>query len=44
MTSNVEWVQKCMEHYETNKNNMCEAIYESEDLDKLGQGFTSATL
>jgi hypothetical protein len=42
MTSNVEWLQKHVEHYRANKNDMCEAIDESEDLDKLGQGLTSA--
>jgi hypothetical protein len=42
MTSNVEWLQKRVEHYRANKNDMCEAIEETEDLDKLGLGFTSA--
>jgi hypothetical protein len=40
MTSNVEWLQKCVEHYRANKNDMCEAIEESEDLEKFGQGLT----
>jgi hypothetical protein len=31
-----------VEQYRFNKNDMCEAKSESEDLDKLGQGFTSA--
>jgi hypothetical protein len=39
MTSNVEWLQKRVEHYRANKNNMCEAIEEIEDLDKLGPSF-----
>jgi hypothetical protein len=26
MTSNVEWLQKHVEHYWANKNDMCEAI------------------
>jgi hypothetical protein len=42
MASNVEWLQKCLEHYQANKNDMCESIEEMEDLDKLGPGFTSA--
>jgi hypothetical protein len=42
MASNVEWLQKHVEHYRTNKNNMCEAIELTEDLDKLGLGFTLA--
>ena len=44
MESNLEWLQKRVEHYRASKNDMCEAIDESEDLDKLGQGFTSADL
>jgi hypothetical protein len=39
MTSNVEWLQKRVEHYRANKNDMCEAIEEIEDLDKLGPSF-----
>jgi hypothetical protein len=42
MASNVEWLQKRVEHYRANKNDMCEAIEETEDLDKLGLGFMSA--
>jgi hypothetical protein len=41
MASNVEWLQKREEHYRANKNDMSEAIEETEDLYKLGQGFTS---
>jgi hypothetical protein len=42
MTSNVEWLQKRVEHYRVNKNDMCEVIEETEDLDKLGPGFMLA--
>jgi hypothetical protein len=42
MASNVEWLQKRVEHYRANNNDMCEAIEETEDLDKLGPGFMSA--
>jgi hypothetical protein len=41
MASNVDWLQKRVEHYRANKNDMCEAIEEMEDLDKLGPGFMS---
>jgi hypothetical protein len=41
MASNVEWLQKRAEHYRANKNDMCEAIEETGDLDKLGLGFVS---
>jgi hypothetical protein len=36
-----ENTDKHMEHYRANKNDMC-AIKETEDLDQLGPGFTSA--
>jgi hypothetical protein len=42
MASNVEWLQKRVEHYRANKNDMCEAIEETNDLDKLGPSFMSA--
>jgi hypothetical protein len=42
MASNIEWLQKHVEYYRANKNDMCEAIEETEDLDKLGPGFISA--
>jgi hypothetical protein len=42
MASNVEWLQKRVEHYRANKNDMCEAIEETDDLDKLGPGFMMA--
>ena len=31
-----------IEHYRSRMNDMCEAIEDTEDMDKLGQGFTSA--
>ena len=40
--SNADWPQQRIEHYRARTNDMCEAIKESEDMDKLGQGFTSA--
>ena len=40
--SNAEWLQQRIEHYRARTNNMCETIKESEDIAKLGRGFTSA--
>ena len=40
--SNAEWLQQCIEHYRARMNDMCVTIKELEDMDKLGQGFTSA--
>jgi hypothetical protein len=42
MAFNVEWLQKRVEHYRSNKNDMCEAIEETKYLDKLGPGFMLA--
>jgi hypothetical protein len=43
MESILEWLQKQVEHYWSNKNDMSEAL-ESKDLDKLRQGFMMANL
>jgi len=40
--SNTEWLQQRLDQYRARTNNMCEAIEDSDDLDKLGQGFASA--
>ena len=40
--SNAEWLQQRLDQYWARTNDMCEAIEDSDDLDKLGQGFTSA--
>ena len=40
--SNSEWLQQRIDQYRARTNDMCEAIEDSGDLDKLGQGFTSA--
>ena len=40
--SNAQWLQQRIKHYRARTNDMCETIKESEDMDKLGQGFTSA--
>ena len=40
--SNAEWLQQRLDQYRACTNDMYEAIEDSDDLDKLGQGFTSA--
>ena len=40
--SNIEWLQQRPDQYRARTNDMCEAIEDSNDLDKLGQGFASA--
>ena len=42
MDHNKEWLQKRLVEYRAIGNNMGESIEEIEDMDKLGQGFTSA--
>ena len=39
--SNTEWLQHRLDQYRARTNDMCEAIENSDDLDKWGQGFTS---
>ena len=40
--SSAEWLQQRIEHHRACANDKCETIKESEDMDMLGQGFTSA--
>ena len=40
--SNIEWLQQRLDQYRARTNDMCKAIEDSDDLDKLGQGFASA--
>ena len=40
--SSSEWLQQRLDQYRARTNDMCEAIEDFDDLDKLGQGFTSA--
>ena len=40
--SSADWLQKHIEHYRDKANDMCEAIEDFGDFDKLGQDFTSA--
>ena len=42
MDPNLEWLQKRLVEYPSNENDMYESIEELDDMDKWGQGFTSA--
>ena len=42
MDPNSEWLQKRLVEYRSNENDMYESTEELDDMDKLGQGFTSA--
>jgi hypothetical protein len=39
---NVKWLRHCMEQYRSTTNDMCEAIEDFEELEKLGHGFSLA--
>jgi hypothetical protein len=39
---NVEWLRHRTEQYQSTTNDMCEAIADFDDVEKLGQGFSSA--
>ena len=41
MDANIEWLKHRVEQYRANKTDACEAIDDFDELDKLGQGFTS---
>jgi len=42
MDDNIEWLKKRVEQYPSEKNDMCEAIEDFSEVDKLGQDFTLA--
>jgi hypothetical protein len=42
MDHNIEWLKKHVEQYRLEKNDMCEAVENFSEIEKLGQGFTSA--
>jgi hypothetical protein len=42
MQKNVEWLRHCMKQYQSITNDMCEAIEDFDEVEKLGQGFLSA--
>jgi hypothetical protein len=39
---NIEWLRHHTKQYRPTINNMCEAIEDFDEVDKLGQGFSSA--
>jgi hypothetical protein len=41
MDANSEWLKHRVEQYQASKTNVYEAINDFDELDKLGQGFTS---
>jgi hypothetical protein len=40
--SNLEWLQQRVEQYRSKKNDICETIDDFDEIEKLGQGFSSA--
>jgi hypothetical protein len=42
MQKNVEWLRHRTEQYQSTTNDMCDAIEEFDEVEKLGQGFSSA--
>jgi hypothetical protein len=42
MDTNIEWLKHRVDQYRANKTDVCEAIDDFDELDKLGQGFTLA--
>jgi hypothetical protein len=44
MDHNIEWLKKCVEQYRSENNDIREAINDFTEVEKLGQGFTSADL
>jgi hypothetical protein len=42
MQKNVEWLQHRTEQYQSITNDMCEAIEDFDEVEKLGQGFSLA--
>jgi hypothetical protein len=39
---NIEWLKKCIEQYRLQTNDIIEAVDDFSEVEKLGQGFTSA--
>jgi hypothetical protein len=44
MDHTIEWLKQHVEQYQSEKNDVCEAIEDFSEIEKLGQGFTSADL
>jgi hypothetical protein len=42
MQKNVEWLRHRTEQYQSITNDMCEAIEDFDEVEKLGQGFSLA--
>jgi hypothetical protein len=42
MDCNIEWLKQRVEQYWLEKNDVCEAVEDFSEIEKLGQGFTSA--
>jgi hypothetical protein len=42
MQKNVEWLWHRMEQYQSTTNDMCVVIEDFDEVEKLGQGFSSA--
>jgi hypothetical protein len=42
MDHNIEWLKKRVEQYRSEQNDICEAVDDFSEVEKLGQGFTSA--
>jgi hypothetical protein len=42
MDHNIEWLKKCVEQYRLEKNDICEVVDDFSEVEKLGQGFTTA--
>jgi hypothetical protein len=42
MHHNMEWLKQHVEQYRLERNDVCEAVEDFGEIEKLGQGFTSA--
>jgi hypothetical protein len=42
MDHNIEWLKKRVKQYRSEKNDICEVVDDFSEVEKLGQGFTSA--
>jgi hypothetical protein len=42
MDHNIELLKQCIEQYRSEKNDICDVVEDFSEIEKLGQGFTSA--
>jgi hypothetical protein len=42
MQKNVKWLRHCIEQYQSTMNNICKVIEDFDEVEKLGQDFSSA--